>query len=277
MITGISVGILVTFIIHVVINKSLSLFVSHLVKPNILLFKEKGEGNYYVSVKHFCSFLNFYKLKNKLDVIPEHEDVVLDFSMCSFVDDTVMEGLDNYADTFSKKGGSIEIIGLDKHETDSKHPFAIRKIIPLTALNSIERYFTKRQNDLKSTAKDYHWKYIANKNTSTDFLRDFVFFRTRNISFFYNHLSDKNKNCSVFDVEFTEGAFIAKEVIKTSVMYIKLETEIPVFTLDREGLLKFIYSLAGFRDIDFEDHPDFSKRFYLSGPDDLALRSFFYR
>ncbi|MBT8184489.1 MAG: SulP family inorganic anion transporter [Eudoraea sp.] len=275
LITGISIGILVTFVIHVIINRSFTLFISHLIKPNILLFKEKDEGNFYVSVKHFCSFLNFYKLKNKLDVVPENEDVVLDFSMCSFVDDTVMEGLENYIEAFSKKGGSIEIIGLDKHETDSTHPFAIRKIIPLAALKPIERFFTKRQEDLKSTAKDFHWNYIPNKNTETGFLRDFVFFRTRNISYFYNNLLDADQNCSVLDVEFTEGEFIAKEVVKTTVMYIKLSHEIPVFTLDKEGLLKFIYSLAGFKDIDIANHPDFNRRFYLSGPDPEAIRSFF--
>lgn len=71
LITGISIGILVTFIIHILINKSTSLFFSNLIKPNILLFKEQDGGTYYVSVKYFCSFLNFYKLKNKLDVIPE--------------------------------------------------------------------------------------------------------------------------------------------------------------------------------------------------------------
>ena len=275
LITGISIGILITFIIHIVINRSFSLFLSHLFKPNILLFKEKDEGNYYVSVKYFCSFLNFYKLKNKLDVIPENEDVVLDFSMCSFVDDTVMEGLENYSDAFAKKGGSIEIIGLDKHETDSTHPFAIRKIIPLTALKPIERYFTKRQQDLKTTAKDYNWSYMANKNTKTSFLRDFVFFRTRNISYFYNNLFDKNKRCSVFDVEFTEGEFIAKEVVKTTVMHIQMTSKIPVFTLDREGLLRFLYGLAGFKDITVEDHPDFNKRFYLSGPNAEGIRSLF--
>jgi MFS superfamily sulfate permease-like transporter len=275
LITGISVGILVTFIIHIIINKRFSLFISHLFKPNILLFKEKDEGNYYVSVKYFCSFLNFYKLKNKLDVIPENEEVVLDFSMCSFVDDTVLEGLESYSDTFAKKGGSIEIIGLDKHGTDSTHPFAIRKILPLAALGPIERYFTKRQNDLKTTAGEYQWTYVANKNTRTEFLRNFVFFRTREISYFYNNLQDKKDKCNVFDVEFTEGAFIAKEVVKTTVMHIKLDSEIPVFTLDKEGLLKFLYSLAGFKDIGIENHPDFNRRFYLSGPDEPAIRSLF--
>lgn len=67
------------------------------------------------------------------------------------------------------------------------------------------------------------------------------------------------------DVEFTEGAFIAREVIKTTILHIKLDREVPIFTLDKEGLIKYIYSLAGFKDIAIKNHPDFNRRFYLSG------------
>tara|TARA_R110002050_G_scaffold16719_1_gene50446 strand:+ start:93566 stop:95773 length:2208 start_codon:yes stop_codon:yes gene_type:complete len=273
--TGISVGIAITFIIHVIINRSFSLFFSHIFKPNILMFKEPDGGNYYVSIKHFCSFINFYKLKNKLDVIPENENVVLDFSMCSFVDHTSFEGVENYIQTFEKKGGSIEFIGLDKHETDSKHPFAIRKMLPLKALKPIENYFTKRQKNIKATAKEFKWSYVPNKNKNTQFLSNFIFFKTREISYFYNNLFDKIDRKSVFDVEFTEGAFIAKEVVKTTVLHIKVDNEIPVFTLDKEGLLEIIYNLAGFKDIAIEDHPDFNKRFYLSGENEQEIKNLF--
>ncbi|MEP0133341.1 MAG: SulP family inorganic anion transporter [Eudoraea sp.] len=275
LITGIGVGILVTIIIHMVLNKSISLFLSHLFKPNILLFKEEDEGSFYVSVKYFCSFLNFHKLKDKLDDVPESEDVVLDFSMCSFVDHTVLEGLENYRATFDKKGGSIEVIGLDKHDADSFHPFAIRKILPVAALKPIERYFTKRQKDLEVAAKDYGWKYIAKRNTNTSFLEDFIFFHTREIDYFYNLLKDAENDCSVFDLEWAEGAFIAKEVVKTTMMHIKLDVDIPVFTLDKEGLLQLIYSLAGFKDITIENHPDFNRRFNLSGENKNAIHELF--
>ncbi len=275
LITGISAGILVTFLIHIVLNKSAALFLNHLVKPNILMYKEKDEGNYYVSVKYFCSFLNFYKLKNKLDAIPENENIILDFSLCNFVDHTVMEGLENYTETFSNKGGSVEIIGLDRHEADSVHPFAIRKILPFAKLNPVERNFTKRQTLLKTTAGEFKWSYEAKKNTHTHFLRDFVFFKTRQIPYLYNTLSNENKKVKLFDVEFTEGAFIAREVVKTTILHIKLDNEIPLFTLDKDGLLDFIYSLAGFKEITIDNHPDFNKRFFLSGESSFALQSIF--
>jgi hypothetical protein len=275
LITGIAAGIVVTIIIHIVINRSASLFLNHLFKPNILLFKEEDGGTYYVSVKYFCSFLNFYNLKNKLDAIPGIGDVVLDFSMCNFVDDTVMEGLESYSDAFSKKGGSMEIIGLDKHETESTHPFALRKILPWASLKPIENFFTKRQEDLKTTAKDYQWDYKAQKDSETDFLNDFVFFRTREIRYSYNCLMDSENGSRVFDLEYTEGAFIAREVVKTTLMHIDLEESIPVFTLDKEGLLQLLYGLAGFEDISIDNHPDFNRRFYLSGEDRKAIQALF--
>ncbi|MBT8305486.1 MAG: SulP family inorganic anion transporter [Maribacter sp.] len=275
LITGISAGILATFLIHAIINTGVGFFLSHIAKPNVLLFKEKDGGNYYVSVKYFCTFINFYKLKSKLDVVPENEDVVLDFSLCNFVDHTVMEGLENYTETFTKKGGSIEIIGLDKHETDSHHPFAIRKIIPLDKLKPIERYFTKRQSLLEATATDFKLSYAAEKNSDTGFLDSFVFFKNREIPFIYNILTEENNHYMLCDVEFTEGAFIAREVVKTTVMYMNLSRELPIFTLDKEGLLDFKYGLAGFKDIDLEHHPDFNKRFYLSGEDIETIRSLF--
>lgn len=275
LITGIAMGILVTFIIHVVLNRSISLFINHLAKPNILMFKEKDGGNYYISVKYFLSFLNFYRLKNKLDIIPENENVILDFSLCSFVDHTVMEGLENYIDTFTKKDGSIEIIGLDKHGADSKHPFAIRKLMPLNKLGPIERYFTKRQGLLKKMSKEYKWSYNPKRSSETKFLQKFIFFRTRKVPFFYNSFYDKTKTFHLFDIEFNEGEFIAREVVKTTILHIKLEQPIPVFTLDKEGLLDFIYGMAGFKDIDIENHPDFNKRFYLSGPDRDDIQDLF--
>ena len=36
-----------------------------------------------------------------------------------------------------------------------------------------------------------------------------------------------------------------------------------------------LYGLSGLQDIDFKKHPDFSKRFFLSGEDKKAIRSFF--
>ena len=98
------------------------------------MFQEQDNGNYYVSVKHFCSFLNFYRLKEKLDAVPENRDVIVDFSLCEFVDHTVMENLNNYRDLFNKRDGHFDVVGLDLHDADSEHPFALRRLLPVPEL-----------------------------------------------------------------------------------------------------------------------------------------------
>ena len=274
LITGIAAGVCITFIIHLFVNKSLSLFLRNVLKPNVLMYlEEENNGNYYVSVKHFCSFLNFYKLKQKLDAIPEDQDVVVDFSMCEFVDHTVMENLSGYQDVFLKRDGHFEVIGLDLHDTDSKHPFALRRLIP--GLKLLPNNLTKRQSTLQEIAKDYNIHYEAKKQSDNHFLDSFYFFKTKKVETIYNRLFNTKNTFKLFDINFSEGEFIAKENVRTTMLHIKLDHKIPSFTLDREGFLERVYAFAGFKDIPIENHADFSKRFYLLGDNPAEIKSFF--
>ena len=272
LITGITSGVVVTLIIHIILNKGVSLFARNLLKPNVLMYEE-GFGNYYVSVKHFCSFLNFYKLKENLDAIPENQDVIVDFSLCEFVDHTVMESLHDYQELFTKRDGHFEVVGLDMHDTDSKHPFALRRLLPVP--NLIKNNLTKRQATIEELAKDYELKYSAKKEKETHFLDHFLFFRTKKINHIYNQLSNSDGNMSLFDIEFSEGEFIAKEVVRSTMLHINLEQQIPEFTLDREGFLERVYAFAGFKDIPIQEHSDFSRRFFLLGEDEAGIKKFF--
>ncbi|NND63055.1 MAG: SulP family inorganic anion transporter [Flavobacteriaceae bacterium] len=274
LITGIAAGVVITFLIHLFINRSFSLFFRNVLKPNVLMYRESsGESDYYVSVKHFCSFLNFYKLKNKLDAIPEDKDVVVDFSLCEFVDHTVMESLSSYQEVFLKKGGHFEVIGLDLHGADSAHPFALRRMIP--GFGILKNNLTKRQTTLQEIADDFRIKYASEKTKEYHFLDSFLFFRTKKIDSIYNKLYDVDNTFELFDIHFSEGEFIAKENVRTTMLHIKLDRTLPEFTLDREGFLEKVYAFAGFKDIPIKNHSDFSKRFYLLGEDAEAIQRFF--
>ena len=270
LITGILVGIISTFFIHVVINKDIMLFIRNLLKPNVLMFKE--DGKYFVSVDNFSSFLNFTKLKSKLNQIPENEEVIIDFSMCDFVDHSVMENMNSYAETFKRKGGHLEVIGLDNYSTRSEHPFALRKNIP-DFIKPKKGVLTKRQKSLQKIGTELDWNYVQLQEEGITEIPTFGYFKTRQINKVSNIIS--NGKCSLFDVEFSEGEMIAKQVIRASMFYIKLDKEIPDFTLDKEGVFEYIYHFAGFKDIDIEDHPDFSKRFYLSGKNQEEIKKLF--
>lgn len=272
LITGIFSGILITFLIHIVLNKSLFVFTRNVLKPNVLMYKEDDEKqNYYVSVMNFCSFLNYSKLKSKLDQIPEDQDVIVDFSRCSFVDHTVMENLSDYMATFTSKGGHFEVTGLDLHGAHTSHPFALRRVSVTKRLAS--KNFTKRQKSLQSIANDFNWNYRALQKKHFPFIYEFGYFKTKNISKIKNVLS--NKHCTLFDVIYTEGEFIAKQVIRSTMMHIKTNKPMPFFNLDRDGLFEYIYHLTGYNDISIEGHPDFSKRFFLYGTDQEAIEDFF--
>ena len=271
LISGILSGVFITFIIHIVINKNVTLFAKNWLKPNVLMFQE--DTHYYVSVKHFCSFLNFYKLKEKLDAIPENEDVILDFSLCQFVDHTVMENLNNYQELFTKRGGHFEVLGLDLHDTESEHPFALRRLLPVPKL--IKNSLTRRQTTIEELTTDFDLNYDSKKERDTLFLNNFLFFRTKQINYIYNQIHNKDNSLNLFDIEFSEGEFIAKEVVRSTMLHIKLDKDIPEFTLDQEGFLEKVYAFAGFKDIPIKNHTDFSNRFYLLGEDTEAIQRFF--
>lgn len=270
LITGILAGIIITFIIHIIINKDVLLFIKNLLKPNVLMFTE--DNIYYVSVKNFSSFLNFTKLKSKLNQIPETEEAIVDFSLCDFVDHSVMENMSNYAEAFTRKGGHFEVIGLDDSKSGSEHPFALRKILPKQIIPK-QGVLTKRQKNIQQISEEMHYHYDAFSDIEMKELPVFEYFKTRTIDKVSNVLS--TDNCTVFDVQFSEGELIAKQVIKATMFHLHTKKEIPNFTLDKEGLFEYLYHFAGFKDIDIDNHPDFSKRFYLLGKDEKKIRAFF--
>ena len=276
LITGIIAGVLTTFILHLIINRNLGygLFIRNLLKPNVLMFEEQGnKGSYYVSVKHFCSFINYFRLKKHLDAIPEDQDVIVDFSLCDFVDDTVLENINSYQELFAKRGGHFDVVGLDMHDTETKHPFSSRRLLPVPKI--IKNSLTRRQTSMETLAENYSLEYNPKKKKDTSFLSSFSFFRTKNINHIYNKLSHKQNAITLFDIEFSEGEFIAKEVVRKSMLHIDLQFDIPEFTLDKEGFLEKVSAFAGFKDILIENHDDFSNRFYLLGDNKTGIAKFF--
>lgn len=275
LITGILIGVLATFVVHVLLNKAFWLFSRNLLKPNVLMYKENETQNYYVGVIHFCTFLNFYKLKSKLDKIPQNERAVVDFSLCSFVDHTVQESLQGYEELFERKGGALEIVGLDIHATDSSHPFAVRTMRPMRKLRVFGGGRTKRQLQLEALAQEKGWSYREATKSQRQMLRDHPVYQTTSVERVYNLIEGPKQRLSLCDIHYSEGAFIAKENVRTTLLRVRLDKKIPVFSFDRELLLEKLSPLAGIHDIDFPEHPEFSRDFYVQGNDPKKIRTFF--
>jgi hypothetical protein len=83
----------------------------------------------------------------------------------------------------------------------------------------------------------------------------------------------------ISDVTFNDGDAFSAETFNTSLMVLKINKKIPVFTMEKEGLFEKIIdrvmAFTGFKDIDFEMYPDFSKRFLITGKEESEIRNFF--
>ena len=81
---------------------------------------------------------------------------------------------------------------------------------------------------------------------------------------------------SIFDYRFVTGGDKNKVLYRQTVAALRSEQLcFPEFSLRPEIFLDKLGPALGLQNIDFDSHPEFSKRFVLEGPDEAAIRSFF--
>jgi len=87
-----------------------------------------------------------------------------------------------------------------------------------------------------------------------------------------------NVKMTLFDYAYTTGGGEhSRRHTQTVVAFEHDSLSLPKFTLRPEGLFAKIGAAIGFQDIDFDEHPEFSKSFVLKGEDEPAIRKFFDR
>ena len=85
-------------------------------------------------------------------------------------------------------------------------------------------------------------------------------------------------NVAIFDYQYSTGAGNSRSTHSQTVVAMEArELEIPAFTMRPEHFFDRLGSMLGFQDIDFEDHPEFSKMFVLKGENETQIRDFFDR
>lgn len=83
-------------------------------------------------------------------------------------------------------------------------------------------------------------------------------------------------NIAIFDYRYITGSGKHQHVHNQTVVAMESdELDIPSFTLRPESLFDWFGSVLGFQDIDFEEHPQFSKMFVLKGENEQVIRKFF--
>lgn len=273
-VTGILVGIGVTFLIHIYFTRGIKFFINNFSSNNIE--SRKGDdGTIYVTVKEYCSFLNFYKLKKVLESITLDNTVIVDFLQCKLIDHTVMENMKDYEQRFDKNGGRFELIGLDLHRAESQHPFALRRVLEFVHIVPEETGPGTRELQVSGFCNDIGWQFSPSRDYHLFFLNGFNYFKTRQVDHLFNIAHNPEKNIRFFDIAYSEGAFIAEEELHASMLYIQCKNTAPAFTLSRGDLYERLHYLAGFREIKLKKFKDFAQRFSLRGINVRKIRRFF--
>lgn len=121
LLVGIFAGILLKIIIHLMNGAPLS---SLFKAPAKVSFTDDA---YLIEIEKAAIFSNFLGIKNKLSEIPPGLSVTIDLTNTKLVDHSVMESIHHFEHDYIAAGGKVEIIGLDGHQSFTKHPLSARK------------------------------------------------------------------------------------------------------------------------------------------------------
>lgn len=275
---GIIGGSLFTLLVHILLSRmSFGDFFKESFSKNTNVFITK-DGKYNLRIEGIASFLTIPRISMLMNNIPPGADVTIDLSKTRLVGMTFMEYLVDYLKTSQDTGGNVVITGLDTHVSSSTHNRALK-----ISLSSITSKLSPRQIRLQNLANEKNYQFTSQVDWNTSYLKNFHFFEIRPIERKSNcikgRFQDLNVDWEIADVTFNEGAAFTAEVFTATVMVLKLNKELPIFSMEKEGVFDRIFdrvmAFSGYKDIDFEMYSDFSKKFLIMGNNEQKIRSFF--
>lgn len=275
---GLLGGLLLAMVSHMLLARvSVPRFFKMVYKSGSDLI-QKPDGSYDLNIKGIANFLGILKVDKLVSQIPAGADVNIDLSETRLVGMTYMDYLVDYLKAQKDTGGKVIIKGLDSHVSSSTHNRALK-----ISLNDSVAKLSPRQTRLQNLANERDYRYAHKVDWNTKYLKNFHFFEIRPIERKSNCLTgefkDQNVSWEIADVTFSDGAAFTAETFNTTLMVLKLNKKIPVFTMEKVGVLEKIFdrmmAFSGYKDIDFEMYPDFSKKFLIMGNKEAEIRAFF--
>ena len=278
LLVGLIGGLLLALVTHMLLaNVPIPQFFKMVYKSRTKLMK-RPDGSFDLKIRGIANFLGILKVDKLVAQIPAGADVNIDLSDTRLVGMTYMDYLVEYLKIQKSTGGKVFITGLDSHVSSSTYNRALK-----LSLTSSTVKLSQRQKRLRNLATEKDYEYSSLVDWNTIYLKKFHFFEIRPIERKYNCLKgtfeDLNVSWEIADVTFNEGQAFTAETFNTTLMVLKLNKKIPVFTMEKEAVLEKLFdrvmAFTGYKDIDFEMYPDFSNKFLLMGNNESEIRSFF--
>jgi MFS superfamily sulfate permease-like transporter len=271
LLVGIASGIAAKFIFHM-LNGA----------PLRSLFKARyefleNETEYNVMVKDAAIFSNLIGFKKMFARIKPGKKVILNFSEARIVDHTFMEQLHHFEEEYQHDGGTVVVLGFDHFQFFSKHPLAGRRLAP-GSQTKFEIKLTPRQIALRKFGDANEYDFNPQHVRVGAKYKGFPIAHGNIIRFEENVLAkytDLGK-VEVADMTIVQGALQSQTETRVTVAHFS-ETDLPIpdFALEPESFGTKLSELIGGKDIDFNEFPEFSRKYYLRGTSEDQVRSFF--
>ena len=275
---GLLGGLLLVMVSHILLAKvSIPQFFKMVYRSGSDLLVN-SDGSYDIKVKGIANFLGILKIDKMIAQIPPGVNVNIDLSETRLVGITYMDYIVDYLKAQNNTGGKVLIVGLESHVSSSTYNKAL-KIAP----NNQVVKLSARQVRLQNLANENGYQYNSQIDWNTTYLKKFHFFEIRPIERKSNCLKgqfeDLDVSWEIADVDFSEGGAFTAETFNTTLIVLKLNKKIPVFTMEKEGVFEKIFdrvmAYTGYKDIDFDMYPNFSKKFLITGNKEAEIRAFF--
>jgi MFS superfamily sulfate permease-like transporter len=271
LIIGIAAGILTKLFIHIIYGAPLK----YLFRTKFDYEENEREG--IIHIEYAAIFSNYLSLKSEIEKHANKQHLILDFQKVNLLDHSFREHIHDLQNDWDKEGRHLEFINKEHLIAVSKHPLAA-KVALKNGEKKSEVILDSRQQELKKIAVLNSWSYIPTKALS---FKEYENFSLKIIGKLIN-----TENCITGSLGL--GTMVYNELIMdkdlesiaadTRLCTLLITTSngnMPKFTLEQEGLLDKVQSIAGFDDIDFDEHPEFSDKFLLKGENEEMVRTFF--
>lgn len=120
---GVAIGILIKFGIHMLRGVRLN----NLFKIHFVIEPINGDS-WVVEIVGAAIFSNFMELKDALARLEKGKTIIFQLSNAYLIDHTVMEFMHHFQHDYEAQGGNCRFLGMDSHDTYSRHPLAVRKM-----------------------------------------------------------------------------------------------------------------------------------------------------
>ncbi len=123
---GVAAGILLKFVLHLAMNK---ISPRHLFSAQVETRAEGAEG--WLTLRSAAVFSNYLSLHKQVGALRAAgaQTLHVDVSHAPFIDHTTMERLHDLDFELKAAGGSLDLIGLERHRPLKPHPLAARRLV----------------------------------------------------------------------------------------------------------------------------------------------------